>query len=53
MWMVRAGKGGDPITLVALPDLRDLLLEHCDRLDEEARALVPLRRVYLPFDPNG
>ena len=42
-----------PITLVALPELRDLLLEHYDRLDEETRALVPLRRVYLPFDPNG
>ena len=42
-----------PITLVALPELRDLLLEHYDGLDEETRALVPLRRVYLPFDPNG
>lgn len=39
-----------PITLVALPELRDLLLEHYDELDEETRALVPLRRVYLPFD---
>ncbi|MBX7190767.1 MAG: restriction endonuclease [Sandaracinaceae bacterium] len=41
-----------PITLVTLPVLRDLLLEHYERLDEETRALVPLRRVYLPFDPN-
>lgn len=42
-----------PITLVALPELRDLLLEHYDQLDEETRTLVPLRRVYLPFDPNA
>jgi restriction system protein len=41
-----------PITLVTLPVLRDLLLDHYDLLDEETRALVPLRRVYLPFDPN-
>lgn len=41
-----------PITLVALPELRDLLLEHYDKLDEETRSLVALRRVYLPFDRN-
>ena len=41
-----------PLTLVALPELRDLLLEHYDQLDEETRALVPLRRVYLPFARN-
>lgn len=39
-----------PITLVALPELRDLLLEHYEQLDEETRALVPLRRVYLPYE---
>lgn len=36
------------ITLVALDDLRQLLLDAYDDLDQDAKALVPLRRVYLP-----
>ncbi len=37
-----------PLTLVDLPALRELLLEHYDALDPETRQLVPLRRVYWP-----
>lgn len=36
------------ITLLALDDLRQLLLDAYDDLDQDAKALVPLRRVYLP-----
>lgn len=39
-----------PLTLLNLPDLRGLLLEHYDTLDPEAKALVPLRRLYWPAD---
>jgi len=31
-----------------LPQLRELLLDHYEKLDSDARALIPLRRVYLP-----
>lgn len=37
-----------PITLIALPQLRELLVEHYEALDTETRALVPLKRVYWP-----
>lgn len=36
------------VTLVALADLRQLLLDVYDDLDQDTKALVPLRRVYLP-----
>ena len=39
-----------PIHLVALPELRKLLLDHYDALDTETRALVPLKRFYWPVD---
>lgn len=35
-------------TLISLPLLRKLLVEHYEALDAEARALVPLRRLYWP-----
>ena len=43
-----AERSSMPLTLVTLPDLRTLLFEYYDRLDPEAKAIVPLRRVYLP-----
>lgn len=39
-----------PLRLVAMQDLRWLLVEHYDNLDGETRALVPLRRLYWPAD---
>ncbi len=36
------------VTLVTLDDLRQLLLDAYDDLDQDTKALVPLRRVYLP-----
>ena len=38
-----------PFTLLTLKDLRELLVEHYEGLDSDARALVPLRRIYLPL----
>jgi restriction system protein len=38
-----------PITLVDLPALRELLLDHYERLDEAVRRLVPLARLYWPI----
>jgi restriction system protein len=37
-----------PITLIDLPRLRDLLIEHYDSLDAATAAMVPLTRVYWP-----
>lgn len=37
-----------PLHLVDLPALRELLLDHYDKLDAETRALVPLKRLYWP-----
>ena len=37
-----------PITLIALPQLRELLVEYYETLDSEIRALVPLKKVYWP-----
>jgi restriction system protein len=36
------------VTLIPLPKLRKLVLEYYEKLDPEARALVPLRRFYWP-----
>jgi restriction system protein len=38
------------LVLVDGEALRDLVLEYYDRLDNDAQALVPLRRVYFPTD---
>lgn len=43
-----ADRASVPIRLLDLADLRALLLEHYERLDPEAAALVPLRRIYWP-----
>ena len=37
-----------PLTLLTLPDLRELLVSNYENLDSETRALVPLKRVYWP-----
>ena len=39
-----------PLTLITLPQLRELLLQHYERLDPVARALVPLQRLYWPVE---
>lgn len=37
-----------PLTLLALPDLRMLLVEHYESLDVETKRLVPLTKLYWP-----
>jgi restriction system protein len=37
-----------PLTLVTLPELRALLVDHYEALDPDARSLVPLKRFYWP-----
>ncbi len=44
-----AERAAVPLMLLTLKDIRELLVEHYERLDPDARALVPLRRVYLPL----
>ena len=39
-----------PLRLLAMPDLRELLLQLYDRIDDATQRLVPLRRVYWPDD---
>lgn len=43
-----ADRASVPVTLITLPRLRQLMVDHYDRLDAETRALVPLRRLYWP-----
>ncbi len=43
-----AERSNVPITLVGLPDLRRLLVEHYEQLDVETKQMVPLSRVYWP-----
>lgn len=38
-----------PLTLLTMPDLRELLVSYYESLDSETRALVPLKRVYWPI----
>lgn len=44
-----ADRSSIPLTLITMLELRELLLDHYDSLDSETRALVPLKRVYLPI----
>lgn len=37
-----------PLTLITLPDLRALLIEHYEALDAETKRLVPLTKLYWP-----
>jgi restriction system protein len=43
-----ANRASVPLELLTLPDLRNLLIEHYEKLDAETRSLVPLRRIYWP-----
>ena len=43
-----ADRSSIPLTLVAMADLRELLVDYYETLDSESRALVPLRKVFLP-----
>lgn len=44
-----AERSNVPLTLVTLPMLRELLVQHYERMDSEARTLVPLQRLYWPL----
>ena len=43
-----AERSSIPTRLIAMPDLRELLVDYYESLDSETRALVLLRRVYWP-----
>lgn len=43
-----ADRSAIPVVLVAMPDLRALLVDFYESLDLETRDLVPLRRIYWP-----
>ncbi len=43
-----AHRSNVPLTLVNLPKLRELLVQHYERLDPPTRALVPLQMIYWP-----
>jgi restriction system protein len=45
-----AERAATPLTLVDLPELRKLVVDHYERLDEATRQLVPLTRVYWPIE---
>ena len=45
-----ADRSNIPLRLLTLVDLRKLLIEHYENLDEEVRSLIPLRRVYVLAD---
>ena len=42
-----------PLTLIAMPELRALFVDYYESLDSEIRALVPLRKVYWPVQPDS
>lgn len=44
-----AERSNVPLTLVTIQMLRDLLVQHYERLDSETRTLVPLQRLYWPL----
>ena len=41
------------LTLIDLPKLRELLVEHYESLDLETTQLVPLKRIYWPIDASS
>lgn len=43
-----AERSNVPLTLLGLPQLRELLLEHYEQVDAETKRLVPLVRMYWP-----
>lgn len=45
-----AERSSVPLTLLSLPELRALVVEHYEDLDTETRDLIPLSRIYSPAD---
>lgn len=45
-----ADRSNVPLTLITLPRLRELLVQHYEKLDPATRALVPLQSLYWPID---
>lgn len=45
-----ADRASVPLNLLGLVDLRRLLVEYYDRLDESTRSLIPLKRIYVLAD---
>ncbi len=45
-----ADRSAIPLTLLTLADLRELYVQHYEKLDPETAAMVPLRRVWWPVD---
>jgi restriction system protein len=43
-----AERSSVPLTLITLPDLRALVVDHYDKLDAVTRSMVPLQVVYWP-----
>lgn len=46
--LYEADRSNIPIQLINLPRLRELLLDYYEELDDETRAMLPMRRVYWP-----
>lgn len=47
-----AQRAAVPLTLVDLAQLRELVVDFYERLDPEAKQLVPLKRLYWPIEPT-
>lgn len=45
-----AERASVPMTLITLPQLRELLVEHYENLDPDVRTLVPMTRLYWPVE---
>ena len=43
-----AERSSIPITLISMPELRELLVDYYEALDSVSRSLVPLRKLFLP-----
>ena len=43
-----AERSSIPITLISMPELRELLIDYYETLDSVSRSLVPLRKFFLP-----
>ena len=48
-----AERSNVPLTLLGLPDLRRLLVEHYENVDAETRRLVPLTMLYWPVQGDS